>query len=68
MKFLTSFKTHIVVIFALLGMAAAGVVYAQLEGSDRGVAPLASTGDFEVFGIEVDARGENAFDARKKGC
>lgn len=67
MKFLTSFKTHLVVIFALLGMAAAGVVYAQLEGSDRGVAPLASTGDFEVFGIEVDARGENAFDARKKG-
>ena len=67
MKFLTSFRTHIVAFFAVLGLAAAGVVYAQLEGSDRGVAPLASTGDFEVFGIQVDTRGENAFEARKNG-
>lgn len=67
MKFLTSFRTHIVAIVALLGLAAAGVVYAQLEGSDRGVAPLASTGDFEVFGVEVNTQGDNAFEARKKG-
>ncbi len=67
MKFLTSFKTPIVAILALLSLAVAGVVYAQLEGSDRGVAPLASTGDFEVFGVEVDTRGDNAFEARKKG-
>lgn len=67
MKFLTSFKTYIFAIFAVLGMAIAGVVYAQLEGSDRGVAPLASTGDFEVFGVEVDTKGSNAFEARKKG-
>jgi len=67
MKFLTSFKTYIFAIFAVLGLAVAGVVYAQLEGSDRGVAPLASTGDFEVFGVEVDTKGSNAFEARKKG-
>lgn len=67
MKFLTSFKTYIFAIFAVLGLAIAGVVYAQLEGSDRGVAPLASTGDFEVFGVEVDTKGSNAFEARKKG-
>ncbi|MEH6756266.1 MAG: heavy-metal-associated domain-containing protein [Parasphingorhabdus sp.] len=67
MKFLTSFKIHIVAIFTLLGLAVAGVVYAQLEGSDRGVAPVASTGDFEVFGIEVDTRGDTAVEARKKG-
>lgn len=67
MKFLTNFKTHIVAIIAVLSLAAAGVVYAQLEGSDRGVAPLASTGDFEVFGVEVNTKGDNAFEARKKG-
>lgn len=67
MKFLTSFKTYILTVFTVLGLAITGVVYAQLEGSDRGVAPLASTGDFEVFGIEVDTKGSNAFEARKKG-
>lgn len=67
MIFLTSFKIPVVAIFSLLGLALAGVVYAQLEGSDRGVAPLASTGDFEVFGIEVNTTGANAFEARKKG-
>ncbi|MEP3226476.1 MAG: heavy-metal-associated domain-containing protein [Parasphingorhabdus sp.] len=67
MKFLTSFKTSIVAIFLVIGLAVAGVVYAQLEGSDRGVAPLASTGDFEVLGVEVDTKGDNAFEARKKG-
>ncbi len=67
MKFLTSFKTPIVAIFMVLGLAAAGIVYAQLEGADRGVAPLASSGDFEVFGVEVDTRGDNSFEARQKG-
>jgi hypothetical protein len=38
-----------------------------LEGSDRGVAPLASSGDFEVMGVAVDVKGDNAFDARTKG-
>ena len=48
-------------------MLAATVVYAQLDGTERGVAPLASTGDFEVMGVKVDVHGDNAFDARKKG-
>lgn len=67
MKILTSLKTHIVAFAVVVGLAATGVVYAQLEGGDRGVAPLASTGDFEVFGVEVDTTGKNANEARKKG-
>ncbi|WP_108809705.1 hypothetical protein [Sphingorhabdus sp. Alg231-15] len=67
MRFFTSFKTYLIAIVTALGLTLAGVVYAQLEGSDRGVAPLASTGDFEVFGVEVDTKGSNAFEARKNG-
>ncbi len=67
MIFLTSFKYRIGVLFALIGLATAGLVYAQLEGTERGVAPLASSGDFEVFGVEVNTRGKNAFEARQKG-
>lgn len=67
MKILTSFKTKIVAVSSVLALAAAGVVYAQLEGGERGVAPLASTGDFEVFGVEVDVSADTAAEARKKG-
>lgn len=67
MRFLTSFKYRFGALFALIGLATAGLVYAQLEGTERGVAPLASSGDFEVLGVEVDTRGKNAFEARKKG-
>jgi hypothetical protein len=42
-------------------------VSAQIEGPKRGIAPIASTGDFEVTGIEVNTTGKNAEDARKAG-
>lgn len=67
MKVLTGLKFKIAAVFGALAMIAGVVVYAQLEGVERGVAPLASTGDFEVNGIEVEVTGDNAFDARKKG-
>ncbi|WP_211051254.1 heavy-metal-associated domain-containing protein [Parasphingorhabdus halotolerans] len=67
MKFLANLKIRIVAIFAVLAVAAGAVVYAQLEGGERGVAPLASSGDFEIMGVEVDVQGDDAFDARKKG-
>ncbi|MEL6873912.1 MAG: heavy-metal-associated domain-containing protein [Pseudomonadota bacterium] len=67
MKFLTDLRFKIATLFALAALAVSGVVYAQLEGTERGVAPLASTGDFEVLGVEVDVRGKNAFEARQKG-
>jgi hypothetical protein len=42
-------------------------VSAQIEGPKRGIAPIASTGDFEVTGIEVNTTGKNAEEARKAG-
>ena len=41
-------------------------LWAQVEG-DRGIAPVASSTDIEVGGIEVDVRGDNSEDARAKG-
>ncbi|GAB5488139.1 MAG: hypothetical protein Pars2KO_17090 [Parasphingorhabdus sp.] len=67
MSFIADFKIRIAVILLALFMIASAVVYAQLEGGERGVAPLASTGDFEVYGVDVDVTGDDSFDARKKG-
>ena len=44
-----------------------GVVYAQLEGGDRGAAPMDSSVSFEVSGIDVDVKGPNADAARLAG-
>ena len=49
----------------LLGSAA--LVHAQIEGPKRGIAPIASAGDFEVTGVSVNVVGKNAFEARQKG-
>jgi hypothetical protein len=54
--------------FALLAVLLGGVaVIAQIEGPKRGVMPVASTGDFEISGILIEAMGKNADDARKNG-
>ena len=50
---------------AALGLAAA--VIAQIEGGDRGVAPLDSSGSFEVGGIPIDVRAKTAEAARLGG-
>ena len=42
------------------------VVWAQVEG-DRGIAPVASSSDIDVTGIEVDASGDTAEEARENG-
>ena len=44
----------------------AAVLVAQV-GGDRGIAPVASSSDIEVSGIEVNVVGTNAEDARSKG-
>lgn len=67
MSLFADFKFRVTLVFVAIILAASAVVYAQLEGGERGIAPLASTGDFEVFGIEVDVTGDDSFDARKKG-
>ena len=54
----------------LLGALALALLAAALiaqVGGDRGIAPVASSSDIEVSGIEVNVLGSNAEDARQKG-
>jgi hypothetical protein len=47
--------------------AGAGLLYAQLDGAERGIPPIDSTSNFEVMGIEVDVAADNAERARTEG-
>ena len=51
---------------AVLAILAGASLFAQVSG-DRGIAPVASSTDIEVSGIEVDVHGDNAEDARANG-
>lgn len=51
---------------ALLTGLGGAALLAQIEG-DRGIPPIASNGDFEIRGLEVNVSGDNAEDARAKG-
>ncbi len=53
--------------FALLIAVLSGAVYAQLEGGERGVAPLDSSSSFQVNGVMVDVSGPSAELARTAG-
>ena len=44
-----------------------GVIYAQLETSDRGILPIDSSGTLEITGIHVDVGGEDSQAARYAG-
>ena len=44
-----------------------GILYAQLEGSERGIPPVDSASNFEVLGVEVDVAAANAEAARVEG-
>ena len=50
----------------LLALGAAAALLAQVSG-ERGIAPVASSTDIAVGGIEVNATGDNAEDARNNG-
>ncbi len=52
---------------AALLLAGAGILYAQLEGADRGIPPVDSTSNFEILGVEVDVRADSAEKARLEG-
>lgn len=56
-----------VILAALASLAIAGVVWAQLEGADRGVPPIDSASTFEIGGIEVDVTADSAEKARQEG-
>jgi hypothetical protein len=54
--------------FLLVAALCAGaVVYAQIEGGDRGVPPIDTSGSFEVTGIDVDVAAKTAEAARLGG-
>ncbi|NUS99463.1 MAG: heavy-metal-associated domain-containing protein [Sphingomonas sp.] len=54
-------------LLALFGLFLAGVVQAQMESGDRGIAPIDSSGTLEVTGIHVDVTGKDAQSARYEG-
>jgi hypothetical protein len=57
----------IAALIALLGLAAGGVLYAQMETGERGILPLDSSGTLEVGGIHVDVGGKDPNSARFAG-
>src|SRR4029434_5643134 len=67
-KALVKLSGYILLCLALIAsLAAGGIVYAQLEGADRGVPPIDSASTFEIGGIEVDVAADNAEKARFEG-
>ena len=50
----------------LLALLARGVLLAQVEG-ERGIAPVASSGDIQIGGIKVYVTGKDPDDARENG-
>lgn len=48
-------------------LGGASLVYAQLEGADRGIPPIDSSSSLEVDGIQVDVGGGTAQEARLAG-
>jgi hypothetical protein len=54
-------------LLALLGFLVVGVVHAQMESGDRGIAPIDSSGTLEITGIHVDVTGTDAQSARYEG-
>jgi hypothetical protein len=54
-------------ILLALALGISGVIYAQLETSDRGILPIDSSGTLEITGIHVDVGGSDAQSARYAG-
>jgi len=56
------FAALLILLFVAFGLS--GVVYAQLEDGERGIAPIDSSGTLEITGIHVDVTGKDAETAR----
>jgi len=54
-------------VIALLGIAAGGALYAQMESGDRGILPLDTSNILEVDGIHVDVGAKDGETARLEG-
>ena len=59
------FVSLMTLLLVVLGLA--GVVYAQMEPGDRGIAPIDSSGTLEITGIHVDVSGKDGQAARYAG-
>lgn len=61
------FKVVPTILAVAFALALGAAVYAQIEGDNRGVAPIDSSGSFEVSGVTVDVRAKTAEAARLGG-
>jgi hypothetical protein len=52
---------------AALLLVGGSLVYAQLEGGERGIPPVDSTSNFEILGVEVDVAAASGEQARQEG-
>ncbi|MBB5734025.1 hypothetical protein FHS61_003072 [Altererythrobacter atlanticus] len=59
-------RQPILIAAALLAVGLAGALWAQVSG-ERGIAPVATSADIEVHGIEVNVTGKSPEDARENG-
>ncbi len=57
----------IAMIAAPIILFSSAMLIAQIDGPKRGIAPIASSGDFEVEAIKVVGKGNNAEEARRDG-
>ena len=57
-------RALVVAVLLALALLAGWRIAAQVEG-ERGIAPLANTGDFEVGGIKVNTTGKTPAEARE---
>ncbi|MEY3704298.1 MAG: hypothetical protein RLZZ561_1918 [Pseudomonadota bacterium] len=62
-RYIRALGAVLTLLISVVGVA----VYAQLEGGDRGVAPIDSSSNFEVSGIAVDVAARDAETARMRG-
>jgi hypothetical protein len=54
------------VVLAAAGIAFGPALIAQVEG-DRGIAPVITTGDIEINGVQVETQGKTAAEAKQNG-
>lgn len=56
-----------IMVFVLLALGTASLLRAQIEGNDRGVPPIDSSGSFEVTNVTVDVASKSSDAARQEG-
>ena len=60
-------RSAFIIASALVALAVGGMLVAQMESGDRGIAPIDSSGTLEISGIHVDVGGKDASAARYAG-